>query len=193
MRSPSMIRQAIFASGTPIALETNGTVRDARGLASMMYRLAVVDGVLDVDEPERAERERDPARRRADLLEHLRAERVRRQHAGAVAGVDAGLLDVLHDAADPDGLAVAQRVDVELDRVLQEAVEEDLARRGAGRRRRAARCAEVVGEAVLVVDDLHRAAAEHVARAHEQREADAARWRRAPPATPCAVAYGGAL
>ena len=37
MRSPSMIRQAIFASGTPIALETNGTVRDARGLASMMY------------------------------------------------------------------------------------------------------------------------------------------------------------
>ena len=36
MRSPSMIRQAIFASGTPIALETNGTVRDARGLASMM-------------------------------------------------------------------------------------------------------------------------------------------------------------
>ena len=37
MRSPSMIRQAIFASGTPIALETNGTVRDARGLASMTY------------------------------------------------------------------------------------------------------------------------------------------------------------
>ena len=35
MRSPSMIRHAIFASGTPIALETNGTVRDARGLASI--------------------------------------------------------------------------------------------------------------------------------------------------------------
>ena len=33
--SPSIRRQAIFASGTPIALETNGTVRDARGLASM--------------------------------------------------------------------------------------------------------------------------------------------------------------
>ena len=33
--SPSIIRQAILASGTPIALETNGTVRDARGLASI--------------------------------------------------------------------------------------------------------------------------------------------------------------
>src|SRR3954447_15144835 len=34
-RSPSMTRQATFASGIPIALETNGTVRDARGLASI--------------------------------------------------------------------------------------------------------------------------------------------------------------
>ena len=30
-----MTRQAIFASGIPIAFETNGTVREARGLASM--------------------------------------------------------------------------------------------------------------------------------------------------------------
>ena len=74
-----------------------------------------------------------PARGRADLVEHLGAERVRRQHAGAVAGVDPGLLDVLHDPADPDVLAVAQRVDVDLDRVLQEAVEEDRrGRRGRG-------------------------------------------------------------
>ena len=36
-RSPSISRQAIFASGTPIALETNGTVREARGLASITY------------------------------------------------------------------------------------------------------------------------------------------------------------
>src|SRR6478672_6020094 len=34
-RSPSMIRHATLASGIPIAFETNGTVRDARGLASM--------------------------------------------------------------------------------------------------------------------------------------------------------------
>ena len=33
--SPSISRAAIFASGTPIALETKGTVREARGLASI--------------------------------------------------------------------------------------------------------------------------------------------------------------
>ena len=33
--SPSMIRQASLASGRPIAFETNGTVREARGLASI--------------------------------------------------------------------------------------------------------------------------------------------------------------
>src|SRR5271165_6457580 len=38
MRSPSMMRQASLASGTPTALETNGTVREARGLASITYR-----------------------------------------------------------------------------------------------------------------------------------------------------------
>jgi hypothetical protein len=34
MVAPSMTRAAALASGTPVALETNGTVRDARGLAS---------------------------------------------------------------------------------------------------------------------------------------------------------------
>ena len=90
-------------------------------------QLAAVDRVLHVEQPDDADRERDLARRRADLLEHLLAERVRRQHAGAVAGVHAGLLDVLHDAADPDLVAVAERVDVDLGRVLEEAVEVDLA------------------------------------------------------------------
>ena len=33
--SPSIRRQAIFASGTPMAFDTNGTVREARGLASI--------------------------------------------------------------------------------------------------------------------------------------------------------------
>ena len=37
MVAPSMIRAAALASGTAVALETNGTVRDARGLASSTY------------------------------------------------------------------------------------------------------------------------------------------------------------
>ena len=36
--SPSITRQASLASGSPVALETNGTVREARGLASITYR-----------------------------------------------------------------------------------------------------------------------------------------------------------
>jgi len=38
--------------------------------------------------------------------------------------VDPGLLDVLHDAADVDLAAVAQRVDVDFDCVFEEAVDE---------------------------------------------------------------------
>ena len=41
----------------------------------------------------------------------------------------ARLLDVLHDAADHDLGAVADRVDVDLDRVVQEAVEQHRASR----------------------------------------------------------------
>jgi hypothetical protein len=34
---PAMQRAAILASGTPVALDTNGTVREARGLTSSTY------------------------------------------------------------------------------------------------------------------------------------------------------------
>ena len=118
-------------------------------------------------------------------VEHLLAERVRRQHAGRVARVDAGLLDVLHDAADPDVLAVADRVDVDLDRVLQEAVEVDLAlgphpARGSRRARRPSRRSPSPG----------RPARSSGARAAGSRPR--AR-RRAPRSASCAVAYGGAF
>ena len=35
--APNITRLATFANGTPVALATNGTVRDARGFASMTY------------------------------------------------------------------------------------------------------------------------------------------------------------
>jgi hypothetical protein len=50
---------------------------------------------------------------------------VRRHHHRGVAGVDAGELDVLEHPADDARLAVAQAVDVELDRVLEELVDQD--------------------------------------------------------------------
>ena len=100
------------------------------------------------------------------VLDRLR-QRVRRQRARRVARMHARLLDVLHDAADHDVLAVAERVDVDLDRVVQEAVEQH--RRIV---RHLDRLAHVALEIAAVVDDLHRAAAEHVRRPHDERIAD---------------------
>ena len=51
-----MTRAAILASGTPVALATNGTVRLARGLASMHVHLVLAHGVLDVDQAAHVER-----------------------------------------------------------------------------------------------------------------------------------------
>ncbi len=96
--------------------------------------------------------------------------RHRRQHAGAVARVNAGFLDVLHDAGDQHVLAVAERVDIDFDGVFEEAVDQHGAvlREGDG-------FAHVAAHAVFVVDDHHGAAAEHVAGAHQHRIADALR------------------
>ena len=75
----------------------------------------------------------------------------------------AGLLDVLHDPGDQDlARAVAHRVDVDLDRVLQEAVDQHgplggdaaLAGERAGRHR-----LHDPAHALVVVDDLHGPAA----------------------------------
>ncbi len=77
----------------------------------------------------------------------------------------AGLFDVLHDAADVELGAVVERVDVDLDRVVEEAVDEERMRRADDALALDAR--EVVGEVGRVVDDLHAAAAEHEARTHE--------------------------
>ena len=100
-------------------------------------------------------------------LDVAAAQRHRRQRARRVAGVDAGLLDVLHDAADVDLGAVAQRVDVDLDGVLEEPVDEHrmLGREFGG-------AGDVAAQGLLVVDDLHAAPAQHVGRPHQHRVAD---------------------
>ena len=96
--SPSITRQASLASGMPGRLgDERHRARRARvGLDHV--EVVAEHAVLDVDQPDHAERERErrasPARISSSIS---RAERVRRQHAGRVAGVDAGLLDVLHD------------------------------------------------------------------------------------------------
>ena len=109
-----------------------------------------------------AERGREALDDVLDLERVRERERLGGQHAGRVAGVDARLLDVLHDRGDVDVLAVAERVDVDLDRVLDEAVDEDRARDGGHR----------LPQLLVVVTDPHRPAAEHVRGPHEHRVAD---------------------
>ena len=108
--------------------------------------------------------------RAADPVDLLASERDRRQRARRVAGVDAGLLDVLHHAAEEELLAVEDGVDVDLDRVVEEPVDQH----------RLALVDQPVGDVLLevglqrgvVVDDLHAAPAQDVGRAHQDRVAD---------------------
>ena len=71
---------------------------------------------------------------------------------------------------------VTHRVDVDLDGVLEEAVDEHRTLRGqpafTGQAAEAGELGHRAGQLVDVVDDLHRPAAEHVAGAHEHREPD---------------------
>ena len=102
--------------------------------------------------------------------------------------MDAGLLDVLHDSADVELGSVVERVDVDLERVVEEPVDQQ--RRARADDRLLAHPIEVVLERRGVVDDLHAAAAEHVARPHEHRVADRLGDRRPPTAhrSPCRCA-----
>ena len=95
-------------------------------------------------------------------------QRERRDAARRIARMDAGLLDVLEHAADVHVVAVAHAVEVDLHRRLQELVQvHGMVGRDLGR------LAHVAAQLLRIVHDGHAAPAEHVARAHEQREADA--------------------
>ena len=63
-----MQRAATFASGSPVALDTYGTVREARGLTSRTIHDVVLDGVLHVHQPD----DLQPLRQRHGLPAQLR-------------------------------------------------------------------------------------------------------------------------
>src|SRR5690606_2368030 len=106
-----------------------------------------------------------------DLLAYLvldvRRQRIGRQRAGRVTGVDTSLLDVLHDRTDHHDLPVADRVYVDFDGTVEEVVQQHRAVIGD-----LYRLAHITLELFFLVDDFHRPAAEHVGRAHHQRITD---------------------
>ena len=81
--------------------------------------------------------------------------------------MNTGLLDMLQNAADVDLFAIAQGVDIGLDRTLQEAVQ---IHRVVGANARG--LGHVIAQMLGIVGDHHAAAAQHVARTHQQRVAD---------------------
>ena len=85
--------------------------------------------------------------------------------------MDAGFLDVLHDAADDDRAGrIRDRIDVELHRILEEFVDEDRVAGGRGDGPD-----HVAIERRHVVHDRHRTAAEDVRRPDDEREPDRGR------------------
>ena len=81
--------------------------------------------------------------------------------------MDPGFLDMLHDPGDIDLGAVGDGVDIDLDGILQIAVDQDWARAGD-----IDGAADISAETRRVVDDLHRPAAQHIGRPDHHRIAD---------------------
>ena len=81
--------------------------------------------------------------------------------------MNTGLFDMLQDAADVDLLAVAQGVDIRLDRTLQEAIEIHRVVRANARS-----LGHVIAQMLGIVGDHHAATAQHIARTHQQRVAN---------------------
>src|SRR5699024_11419595 len=78
-----------------------------------------------------------------------------------------GLLDMLHDSGNKHSGAVIQSIDVDFDGIIQEAVDQD-GMIGAD----VGRVDQVVVELVVVIDDLHTTAAQHIRRPHQDRIPD---------------------
>ncbi len=129
--------------------------------------LAVLDGKLDIHQAADTELQGQGPGLAPDLVNQIGAEGIRRQCAGRIPGMDSGLLDVLHDAADDDVSAVGQGVDVDLDGVLEELVHQNrVLRRSVDGK------LHVVSQLFRVVDDLHGAPTKDIGRTDNNRVAD---------------------
>ena len=123
---------------------------------------------MDVEQSLHRQRLGDATREGHDLRALRGQEILRRIHRVAVARVDPGALDVLHDPGDERVAAVAHGVDLHL-LAAQVLVDENPA--GSRLERRVEVALEILG----AVRDLHAPPAEHVRGAHEHRIADLAR------------------
>ena len=134
-----------------------------------------LNGVLHVHQADDAESAGQAIGVVANVGQRGGRERNGRQNTGGVAGVDAGLFDVFHDAADDHIFAVGERIDVDFGGFLEELVDQNGPRRAHQRGPR-----DIFLHRVEIVGDDHGAATQHVTGAHQDGQSDLARRRARP-------------
>ena len=77
----------------------------------------------------------------------------------------AGLLYMLHNAANKYGVTIADRIDIHLDRLLEESVQQNRAVIGD-----LDSLFHIDAQVVFIVNDFHRPPAENIGRPHDQWE-----------------------
>ena len=122
----------------------------------------MLHGELDVHQADDMQRLRQFAGGRMDFRQNLFRQITRRNGAGRIAGMDARLLDVLHDRADDRLAAVRKAVDVQFLRVAEEFVDENRMAFGDARRLR-----HIGAQRNFLIDNRHRTAAQHERRTDE--------------------------
>ena len=120
----------------------------------------------------------DLAARRLDLAHRLDIGLLRREDHGRVAGVDAGVLDVLDDGRSDDLAVLGHGVDLDLLGVEDELADDD---RVFGRDARG--LLEVCLQVALVEDDAHGRAAQDVGGPDEDRDSRPSRAKASASAT----------
>src|SRR5207237_9279623 len=134
---------------------------------------AFLDDKLDIDQAYRLDQAGDEPGRLDHALRFLRAQCDRRIDRERVPRMDSGALNMLQDARDKHGFAIAYGIDVELS-AQQVLVDKD---RAANAERQGG--VDVTAKVISRVHDLHASTAEHVRRPNQHGVADPARDRQA--------------
>src|SRR5690606_24748717 len=86
--------------------------------------LAVLIGQLCIHQADHSKLHRQGGHLLANAVLHIHRQVVRRQRAGRIARVYAGLFNVLHDGTDHSLLAVADQIHIDLDGGVEEVIEQ---------------------------------------------------------------------
>ena len=156
-------------SGRPEILLAIGTVRLARGLASIIQNAPAAQDELDVEQAVDVELARYGRYEVQHFILLFLSEREAREYRYRVAGVDSGGVYMFEYAGDEHVAAVAERVAFKL------AAREELVDHDFLARHRVEGLFEHRDERLFVVDGAHRDASDDEARAHHERVAESVR------------------